>query len=284
MSPLRAFWLAEVRNDWAVICRIGFGFSLAFAWLSCWSYADALFGPDGLGSLRSMTRAPEVAGLFPPNPPFDVGKYLFDAGGLRAALVALIVSAAMFGVGLWPAITGSIALALHVLFVTRMPFAHWGWASMVMPLFLYTIFAQRQGPTGPAWPKRLVQIHICTMYAITGWARLGMPGWLKGSMVYDALTNLMFSRLPFDWNPWIPLLAIPNWVVYVLEPCAPVLLWLPTVGIWCAVALIAMHVGLEVVSLVDWWNYVMILGLLTFLPERWLSRRKIDSPDTAPVP
>ena len=78
----------------------------------------------------------------------------------------------------------------------------------------------------------------------------------------------MWARVDYDWNPWFGLLAIPSWVVYVLEPCAPVLLWLPTIGPVCAILLMAMHVGLEMVSLVDWWNVVMILGLLTFLPER----------------
>jgi hypothetical protein len=59
--------------------------------------------------------------------------------------------------------------------------------------------------------------------------------------------------------------------VFLLEPLAAFLLFVPRVRTLCALALIAMHVILEVLTNVGWWNFIMIAGLLTFLPAPWQS-------------
>ena len=284
IDAIDRFWFAPDRRDWAIACRIGLGLCLFAFWIGFAPWWAELFGPDGLGGPTTVDRVPEVAGIFTIQAPFDVLRSARSLELVAAAYAVLVASALALAAGYRTRTSGALATFLHVAFIARMPFVAWGWASMIVPFLVYTILAdpgrrcsvdawlaRRRGggsPTvGPVWPKRLLQINVCAMYAITGWARTDQPGWLAGSMVYDALTNLMWSRVDYDWNPWFTWLAIPSWAVYVLEPCAPVLLWLPTVGPWCAVLLMAMHVGLEIVSLVDWWNFVMILGLLTFLPE-----------------
>ena len=38
-----------------------------------------------------------------------------------------------------------------------------------------------------------------------------------------------------------------------------------------------MHLTLEILTNVGWWNYILVGGLLTFLPPQWMSplRRRI---------
>jgi len=56
----------------------------------------------------------------------------------------------------------------------------------------------------------------------------------------------------------------------VLEVSAPILIWIRGVGKWVALALIGFHLILEVSSTVGWWNFVMIAGIVNFLPVAWL--------------
>jgi len=50
------------------------------------------------------------------------------------------------------------------------------------------------------------------------------------------------------------------------------LLWVPRVGPWVAVALVSLHLGIEAVSTVGWWNWTMITALVVFVPAAWLDR------------
>jgi hypothetical protein len=125
--------------------------------------------------------------------------------------------------------------------------------------------------TGPAWSMRLIQVHVCCMYAFSV-TRLDDPGWLSGEMLNRALTDTRFARLAVDWGPLEGPLTIGTYAVFVLEPLAPRMLWLPRVGAWWAVALLAMHAGLELLTTVGWWGYMMAVGLVPFLPPAWVAR------------
>ena len=57
---------------------------------------------------------------------------------------------------------------------------------------------------------------------------------------------------------------------FVLEPLAPFLLWVRGIGKWWALALISMHVMLELLTNVSWWQWMMVPLLLVFLPPKWL--------------
>lgn len=123
---------------------------------------------------------------------------------------------------------------------------------------------------GPAWPVRLLQMQICTMYAAAGWARFDDPAWLSGDMLFYALDGRTFGRLDVDWLPLASELRILAYGAFVLEPLAPFLLWLRGIGKWWALALIVMHVTLELLTNIGWWQWMMVPILLVFLPSEWL--------------
>jgi hypothetical protein len=211
--------------------------------------------------------------------------------GLYAGLLATSLA---FALGLRSRWAGGLALALHLLFHAIHPLADWSWVRLVAPFTIYCVLSRagdyasldarrrrRRGrgpppppPDGwvPAWPMRLLQIHVAAMYFHTGFARIDDPGWLQGDVLYEALAQTLFSRFDLDLYPWRPALALLSRAVFVLEPAAAVLLWVPRARTLCALALLGMHGVLELLTNVGWWNYIMLGGLLAFLPPAWLAR------------
>jgi len=210
---------------------------------------------------------------------------------LVALYAGLLASSLAFTLGLHTRPAGCVALALHMLFVAVHPFADWSWARMVAPFSFYCILSRagdyasldawrrrRRGhrplPSGraPAWPMRLLQIHVAAMYFHAGFARIDDPGWLRGDVLFEALAQTLFGRFDLELVQWKPAFARLSRAVFLLEPAATFLLWIPGVRTLCALALLAMHLVLELLTQVGWWNYIMIAGLLAFLPPAWLAR------------
>jgi len=209
---------------------------------------------------------------------------------LLGLYAGLLVSSLAFALGLRSRSAGCVALVLHLLFHAIHPFADWSWARLVAPFTIYCILSRagdyasldarsrrRRGgaaPSGwvPAWPMRLLQIHVAAMYFHAGFARIDDPGWLQGDVLYEALAQTLFSRFDLDLELWRPALALLSRAVFLLEPLAAVLLWVPWTRTLCALALLSMHGVLELLTNVGWWNYVMLGGLLAFLPPIWLAR------------
>jgi len=203
----------------------------------------------------------------------------------------LLGSSLSFMVGFSTRVAGATAIALHLLFLAIHPLAHYGWASMMAPFTLYVVLSRAgefhsvdalrrrrrertpQPDAGvPAWPMRLMQVHVAAMYFHTGIARIDDPDWLRGEVLFEALTRTLFSRFTIDLEFLMPALLLLSYAVFLLEPLAALLLWIPRLRTLIALALIAMHVCLEILTNVGWWNYVMIGGLLTFLPPPWVAQ------------
>jgi hypothetical protein len=211
----------------------------------------------------------------------------------------LLASSLAFTLGLYTRIAGSVAVVLHLLFLAINPLAHYGWASVVAPFTLCVVLSRsgdfvsidawrklrragasfpnerpnvRPSVLVPAWPMRLLQVHIAAMYFHTGFARIDDPDWLRGEVLFEALTRTLYTRFTLDLDFFAPVLLLLSYSVFLLEPLATILLWIPGVRTLCALALIAMHVILEILTNVGWWNYIMLGGLLTFLPPPWVAR------------
>jgi hypothetical protein len=275
-----------------VFCRIGFGSILFVAYLMKWPHVQTLFGPDGFGGASTLARSPLGSVTRELEAPVEWLSGVTSAEWIWALYFLLLLSSLCFALGFRTRTAGVIALVLHTLFHARNAYAFFGWPIMMKPFMLYVLMApvgrfgsldawlrRHREPwtpvrewVGPAWPLRLLQVHVCTMYAEAGWSRLTDPGWLKGEMVFVALTDRRFGRFDFDWYPYLALLKPPSYVAFVLEPLAPLMLWLPWIGPIWALGLVALHLGLEVFGNVGWWQLVMMTALVVFLPNEWLAR------------
>jgi hypothetical protein len=226
-----------------------------------------------------------LASLLAEMDPASRGLLLVLAYGL------LLASSLAFTVGFCTRILGSVAIALHLLFLAIHPLAHYGWAQVMAPLTLCVVLSRagefrsvdawrkmrRLGasiPSAlvPAWPMRLLQVHVAAMYFHTGFARIDDPDWLRGEVLFEALTRVLFTRFTLDLEFFMPALLLLSYSVFLLEPLAAFVLFLPKLRTLCALALIAMHLILEILTNVGWWNYIMIGGLLAFLPQPWVAR------------
>ncbi len=277
-----------------IAARIGFGACLFFCYAIRSPDAAAIYGPHGLpgpdlfqslqtapGIVQALARWTQPVAPTLPNPVF-VGLY-----GL------LLASSLCFAVGFRTRTAGTIALLLHAyMLYGRNPTAYWGWGMHIIPLLVYAIAApsgrflsvdswldrRRSGapPAAPsewvaaAWPLRLLQIHTAALYFSVGWSRIDNLGWQRGHMVFAAVTDLKFTRFAIDWQPFKPILTIFSYATFVLEPLAPFLLWLRRIGPVWAYALIVMHLGVELMTDVGYWQYVLAVSLLAFIPVRHL--------------
>jgi hypothetical protein len=278
------WFLAPQPIDALVLARIVFGAVLFFCYLDRAADVQFLYGPRGLAGpywihpgLAAPAWADRLAALAPA-----------PSAGLVWTLYALgLIASLCFALGFRTRTAGVVALLVHLVFVRlRLPSAYWGWSLQIIPLVLFVVLsragrfasvdawlAQRRGVVtpasdwvGPAWPLRLIQLHTCTMYLVSGGERLDDLGWLEGAAIWYAMSNTLYSKWAFDWHDFRLPMALGSWYTYMFEPVSALGLWLPRVGPILAYMAIAMHVGLELLTNVGWWNFVMGASLLAFLP------------------
>ncbi len=134
-----------------------------------------------------------------------------------------------------------------------------------------------------AWALRLVQIQLTAIYLSTAWCKLQGETWQNGTaLYYVAQMHDVFGRfyLPgWIWQSgWLMKLA--TWSVLVGEMVLPIALWLrPTRKLAVALGLV-LHLAIEYSMNLFLFEWVMIVGLLTFWPSRWMSSN--PSVDFAP--
>ena len=293
-SGIRRWFFDPVPCRALVTCRLVYGLILFLCYLSLWPVLEQLFGPNGIGGAESALRLRlNAAAILRPwyiRPfglvrPLELLYHTRSTAVVWLLYVLLLFSSLGFALGLYPRASGLIALFIHTLFHARNIYAFSGWSLMLITYMLYVLASQavyqpiRLGRAASlssfakhvsAWPLRLLQMNVCTMYAITGWPRVENPSWLDGRMLYISLASHTFGRLNIDWYAWKPALEILTYGILVLEAAAPIALWLPTLGKWWAVGLMIMHIGIALFSTVGWWSLLMVTSLTVFLPDAWL--------------
>jgi hypothetical protein len=290
-------WLFDPQPVHAlVVGRIVFGFVLFMCYVVRAPDAAMLYGADGFGGPEAIQRLVDSGTVF---------QRIFDALGvtwpapdptvLGVVYAVALACALCFAVGYRTRTTGWIVWLIHLYFYKlRLPLAYWGWPALMQAYMMYVLLSRagdfysvdawlkrrRDGSSAPpvhewlapAWPLRLLQVHLCAMYATVGWSRLDSSGWIAGHTVFTAVTTALHSKLVIDWAPFKPLLKAATWFVYPLEPAAVLFLWIPRTAAFFAYTLLAMHLGLELLTNVGWWGFTVIPGLLAFVPPKHLEK------------
>jgi hypothetical protein len=284
-------WFATPRDSLPMCAsRAGLGLVLLVSHLQYLPYVGVLFGPHGIGGHDSSARHADYPGItYQWFTPFRVVHLLSSEAAVWGLYLLLLASAACFAVGFRARVAGVVAALLHIAFNAHDPKIDAGWAWLIGPFVLYlvlcdsssqlsldSLLARRRGEPARAlaapWGMRLLQVHLCTMYLTAGFERLDAASWRNGDIILHALVNTQYGRFDVDWLAIAPALHALAFAILVLEPAAPFLLWLPHVGRYYVLALIAMHLGLELSMDAGWWQPMMIAALLSFLPARWLRR------------
>jgi predicted DCC family thiol-disulfide oxidoreductase YuxK len=119
---------------------------------------------------------------------------------------------------------------------------------------------------------RLIQLHLVVIYGIAGLAKLQGPSWWNGMALWGTMTAGEFVVLDFtalaNWPLLINLLTHASLTIELLYP---VLIWVRIVRpLWLA-SVVAMHLGIAVISpgLTEF-ALAMLAGNLAFFSGSWL--------------
>lgn len=128
---------------------------------------------------------------------------------------------------------------------------------------------ESKNPTESAWAIRLIQFEMAAVYFSTAWCKVQGETWQQGtSMYYVSLMEDYFGRVGspswvFD-NP--VLVRILTWSALAIEFYLPFGLWFKKTR-WSAIILgVLLHLGIEVTMNLFLFEWLMILGLCTFIP------------------
>lgn len=308
LRTLEGWFFSPTDTRQLLVQRAGFGAVLVYYYLHMLPNVAAFFGPQGLGGFDTREQWPTFPGTLVETryPQFRWLDGVESAAVIYSVYALLLVSSLCFCVGLFSRTSGVIATLLHLMFTAQQPDVSGGWVSMIPAFILYVVLAApgrafsvdswmrkrrarrstAAGAPSPehalpalspyvraAWPLRLMRVHVIAMYIAAGVPRFVQPGWYNGETVYNAVSDARFGRFPvFDWYEVKPVLTALAYYAFILEPLAAVLLWFPRTRHWCALALIALHMGIEILSDVGMWQFTMSVAVLCFLPPHWFRR------------
>ncbi len=289
MATLERFFFEPLRFRGLFVMRAAFGAIAVFYYLRLLPYVQVLFGPAGVNGHDTAQRWPG----FPMAVTENLEYFTLLGGVADPSLVwllygLLLFSAAAFMLGLFTRFAGVLLVLLHAVFASHQPELSGGWNKLYPVLTLYVTLApsgaawsldawckRRRDPTyRPSsvfspWALRLVQVHVIAMYTTAGWPRLVNHAWLRGETVVHAAADTRFGRWDLNWHGLHPLLSLATYAALVLEPAATLLLPWRATRRWCVLALIALHLGIELIADVGMWGFMMIAAVCAFLPDHW---------------
>lgn len=134
-------------------------------------------------------------------------------------------------------------------------------------------------PWAPAWALRLVQFQTALILMSTGLEKLRGASWLDGTaMYYVSRLNDFFGRFPVPTALFdsLPALQAMTWATLALEITLPILVWFRPVRVPVVAVAVAFHLAIDYTMNVFLFQWVMILGWLSFLAtadlEPWRHR------------
>ncbi len=267
------FFFARTSPYPVAACRIGLGAIFFLCYLLYRPHMEVLFGEQGMHSYANSA-------------------YWSPLGALSASAVSsiLMLAALCFCVGFMSRTSGVVLFVCHWHFA-RIGFTHtWGWWTIIGCFLVWLIVAhpgtrasvdaliqERRGKPARTdismWPVRMIQLHVICVYIAAAYPRLFYEGWFEGGMIFEVLTNASYARLTLvDWYWATPILTVLNYAVWLVELLAPLLLWVPRFRTLIACTLMALHLGLEISATLGWWQNLMVVMLIIFLPIPWVEQ------------
>lgn len=289
MATIERFFFAPLRFRGLFVMRAAFGLIAIFHYLRLAPYVQVFFGPAGVNGHDTAQRWPSFPMAVTENlEHFSLLANVADPSLVWLLYGLLLLTAAAFTLGLFTRVAGVLLLVLHAIFASHQLTPTGGWSKLYPVFVLYLTLApagdawsldawrkRRRDPTyRPSnvfspWALRLLQVHVIAVYATAGWPRLVNPAWLRGETVLHAAADTRFGRWDLNWHALHPLLSFATYFALVLEPAATLLLPWRATQRWCALALIALHLGIELIADVGMWGFMMMAAVWAFLPDRW---------------
>jgi hypothetical protein len=217
-------------------------------------------------------------------------RYLF------AAWLSCLVVLGLFTLGLSSRVTAVLAWAIMVSTSRRAPVLYFGFDQAILCWLFYLAVTGSSGqalsldrwvlqrrrpsagtskglvPTVPAnLALRLIQLHLCLIYATAGLAKLQGRVWWTGEAA------LMIVLAPeYRVGTWVWLAAYPRFlnllthITVAVEILYPALVWVRILRPIMVAAMITLHLGIEATLGLTEFSLAMIAGNLAFVSGSWL--------------
>ncbi len=283
------FWFGELDARPVALLRIGVGTIVTWMLLERLSVARTVLSDDGWFPHEAAVHLMDPwhwSLLHPFGAPWQVTTVLV-LGGLGALA---------FTLGLYTRLGGAVAFVALASVHTRNPAVLYGADSVARVWLAYLLLMPcgrawsvdairhrlrdhdaafgSPAPTLPAWPVRLFQIQVATVYLTTGISKAYGTDYHDGTALWHALSNPVYSR-------WLD----------VAEPLyaagGSVLAALTVMTLWWELAFAFMvpfrrlrpialglgvfvHGGIFVLMDIEWWGPLMLLSYLAFVDPRRL--------------
>jgi hypothetical protein len=275
-----AFWYTPADPTLLGLLRVLTGLMLVYTH-AVWGLAlGAFYGPSSWLSkelVRTMQEGQYTYSFW----------WVVPDGGIWTAYGLSMAVLVLFTLGLWTRVTSVLSLIVAISFAQRAPAATFGLDQINTMLTLYLAI----GPSGQAlsldrWragarrgegpapsaranlAQRLIQVHMCVIYAFAGFTKLQGEAWWTGEAMWMAFSNLEYQSVDMTWLAWYPRLMNAITHVSILWECSfCVLIWKPRLRPLMLAGAVALHVGIG--ACLGMWTFglIMLVGCASFLPN-----------------
>jgi len=284
LKGFHKFWVFEIDPFIFGLYRIYLGIFFIFYYIRLAPSWLMLYGPAGISPLSKL-----------PLSQYQIFDSLFRYINTEWVMVLLYIVSLIFAFALTFGILGKIPLIwLWVMNFSMMYMGLYivtsGEEQILAVLMFYSLFfplnsslawrrksKRKKAPDSnkkvTVWALRALQIQFALIYALSFHIKLGSDvSWRDGTVVYYAMMAMTYARWPgaelFSFGNAI-FSRLATYYTLLVESLFPLLVWWRPLRVWLVLAAIFLHVNLAIfLEGLDVFNWVMIAGLILFLPSR----------------
>ena len=210
--------------------------------------------------------------------------FLVPDGWVRPVHYCCLAALALYAAGAGTVVTKWLAFAVVASYAQRAPMATFGLDQILTFLTLYLALApcgrvfsvdallrRSDGPV-PLSPRntvatRLIQVHLCVLYAAAGLAKLKGEAWWDGTAIWKAAANLEYQTADLTWLAAAePVGHLLTHATVAWELSFWALVWRPRLRPYVLAVGTGMHVGIG--AFLGMWTFglVMTFAYVAFVP------------------
>lgn len=291
-SGWNEFWFRRTDPATLGLIRILAGAMMFYTHL-VWSLdLVAFFGPNGwlspaaVGVLQQQSFAWSYLWLVP------------SPAALWAVHIAALAVFVLLTVGLFTRMAAVLAAVAVLSYVSRAPGALFGLDQINLMLALYLAV----GPSGDAYSVdrlirrrraarsgqaiadvepsvganialRLIQLHMCVIYAFAGTSKLMGASWWDGTAMWQAFASLEYQSLDMTWLArWPRTVNLLTHVTIIWEVYYCALIWPRRTRPWMLALAVPLHLGIGLCLGMMTFGTIMLVGNLAFVPPAVVRR------------
>lgn len=148
--------------------------------------------------------------------------------------------------------------------------------------------ASMQSTSWPMWPFRIFQIYVCYIYLAAGLGKFNTQPWKNGTALWWLWYDGGFGRFFPAWMSEflfnrMAIVKLQTWAALLIELGCIVTIWIPSLRWYTFLAVVALHVGIELALIMHAFEYLSVVGWASFLvyPNDCLRRESNATPGIA---